>query len=53
MAPALFAVHPEDSLAQAIRLMIQHQVKRLVVTDAESRFLGLVDRRALLQSLVG
>ena len=53
MAPALFAVHPEDSLAQAIRLMIQHQVKRLVVTDAEGRFLGLVDRRALLQSLVG
>jgi nucleotide-binding universal stress UspA family protein/CBS-domain-containing membrane protein len=52
MGPTLFTVHPEDPLVHAIRLMIQHQVKRLVVVDAAGRFVGLVDRRALLRSLV-
>jgi len=51
MAPVLVTVRPEDSLAHAIRLMIQHQVKRLVVVDEAGRFLGLVDRREVLRSL--
>ena len=52
MAPALFTVRPQDSLTDAIRLMIQHQVKRLIVVDDAGRFLGLLDRREILRSLV-
>jgi CBS domain-containing protein len=51
MAPALFTVRPEDSLTHAIRLMLQHQVKRLIVVDNAGGFLGLVDRREILRSL--
>ena len=52
MAPALFTVRPEDSLGHAIRLMVQHQVKRLIVVDEASRFLGLLDRSEILRTLV-
>jgi CBS-domain-containing membrane protein len=51
MAPSLVAVHPGDSLHMAIRLMMQHQVKRLVVVDEAGRLQGLVDRRELLRAL--
>lgn len=53
MAPSLITVRPEDSLAHAIRLMMQHRVKRLIVVDAEGRFRGLVDRREILRLLAG
>ena len=52
MAPALFTVRPEDSLGHAIRLMVQHQVKRLIVVDEASRFLGLLDRSEILRALI-
>lgn len=52
MASPLFTVRPADSLTHAIRLMIQHQVKRLIVVNDTGRFLGLVDRREILRSLV-
>lgn len=51
MAPSLITVRPEDSLVHAIRLMMQHQVKRLVVVDDAGRFRGLVDRREVLRVL--
>lgn len=51
MAPALITVRPGDSLAHAIRLMMQHRVKRLVVVDEDGRFRGLVDRREILKLL--
>jgi CBS domain-containing protein len=51
MAPSLVTVRPEDSLAHAIRLMMQHQVKRLIVVDDDGRFRGLVDRREILRLL--
>lgn len=53
MAPLLITVRPEDSLAHAIRLMMQHQVKRLVVADEAGRLQGLVDRREILRALAG
>lgn len=53
MAPSLFTVRPDDSLGHAIRLMMQHRVKRLVVVDDEHRFQGLVDRREVLRLLAG
>jgi nucleotide-binding universal stress UspA family protein/CBS-domain-containing membrane protein len=51
MAPSLVTVRPEDSLAHAIRLMMQHQVKRLVVVDEAGRLRGLIDRREILRAL--
>lgn len=51
MAPSLITVRPGDSLAQAIRLMMQHRVKRLIVVDDARRCLGLVDRREVLRLL--
>lgn len=51
MAPSLVTVRPADSLGHAIRLMMQHRVKRLVVVDDAGRFRGLVDRREILRLL--
>jgi CBS domain-containing protein len=51
MTPSLITVRPEDSLVHAVRLMMQHQVKRLVVVDDAGRVRGLVDRRELLRAL--
>jgi CBS-domain-containing membrane protein len=53
MAPSLITVRPEDSLGHAIRLMMQHRVKRLVVVDEAGRLRGLVDRREILRLLAG
>jgi CBS-domain-containing membrane protein len=53
MAPSLITVRPEDSLTHAVRLMMQHQVKRLVVVDEAGRLRGLVDRREILRVLAG
>jgi CBS-domain-containing membrane protein len=53
MAPSLITVRPEDSLVHAVRLMMQHQVKRLVVVDEHGRFRGLVDRREILRLFAG
>jgi CBS-domain-containing membrane protein len=51
MAPSLVTVRPGDSLHTAIRRMMQHQVKRLVVVDEAGRLQGLVDRRDVLRAL--
>lgn len=53
VAPTLITVRPEASLARATRLMMEHQVKRLVVVDADGHLVGLVDRREVLRSLAG
>jgi CBS domain-containing protein len=53
MAPSLITVRPTDPLRQAIQLMMQHRVKRLVVVDEAGQLVGLVDRRDILRSLAG
>ena len=53
MASSLVTVGAGDSLRTAIRLMMQHQVKRLVVVDEAGRLQGLVDRREVLRALAG
>jgi CBS domain-containing protein len=53
MAPSLITVRPTDPLRQAIQLMMQHRVKRLVVVDEAGRLAGLLDRRDVLRSLAG
>ena len=50
-APAI-TVSPEASTVAAARLMDERGVKRLVVTDAEDRLVGIVSRRDLLKVFV-
>lgn len=40
------------SFAAALRLMVQHGVKRLPVVDGDGRLLGLLGRASLLRSLI-
>ncbi len=51
MRTDVFTVRAEEPIIHAIQLMMQHQVKRLVVVDAEGRLQGIVDRQTLLQWL--
>jgi len=44
-------VTPETPLLDALRLLLQHKIKRLPVVDAEGRMVGLVGRGAILQAL--
>jgi CBS-domain-containing membrane protein len=53
MAPSLIPLRPEDSLAHAMRLMLQHRLKRLAVVDEAGHFRGMVDRREILRLLAG
>ncbi len=52
MRPHLIAVTPATPVAEAVRLMLAHQIKRLVVVDEGGMPLGFVDRQQLLRSLV-
>ncbi len=47
----VFTVRVDKPIIHAIRLMMQYQVKRLVVVDGEGHLQGTVDRQALLQWL--
>ena len=44
-------VTPDTPLLDALRLLLQHKIKRLPVVDAEGRMVGLVGRGAILQAL--
>ncbi len=48
----LFSVTTEAPIIDAIRMMVTRRVKRLVVLDLEGRPAGIIDRQALLRSLV-
>jgi nucleotide-binding universal stress UspA family protein/CBS domain-containing protein len=52
MRPHLFVVTPATLVTEAVRVMLAHQIKRLVVVDEAGKPLGLVDRQQLLRSLV-
>jgi len=39
-------------VAEAVRIMLAHQIKRLVVVDDAGKPLGLVDRQQLLRALI-
>jgi len=47
-----YAVAPAAPVAEAVRLMLAHQIKRLVVVDEKGKPLGFVDRQQLLRSLI-
>jgi len=51
MRTDVFTVRADEPIIHAIRLMMQRQVKRLVVVDGAGRLQGIVDRQTLLQWL--
>jgi len=51
MERVVFTVHTDTPLVEVIQQMIEKRVKRLVVTDAEERLIGMVDRASLLRAI--
>ena len=50
-APAI-TVQPDTPLAEALRLMTIHEVKRLPVVDGDGRLVGLLGRASVLRGLL-
>jgi CBS-domain-containing membrane protein len=48
MTTAVVAVRPDDTVERAARLMYDRRVKRLPVTDAEGRLVGIISRADVL-----
>lgn len=48
MERQVYAVGEEAPLVEVIRLMLEQRVKRVVVTDAQGRLAGMIDRASLL-----
>lgn len=51
MTPNPVTVTPDTPLLEALRLLLQHGIKRLPVVDVDGKLLGLVGRGAIMQSL--
>jgi CBS domain-containing protein len=49
----VFTIPAEATVADAVQQFLALRVKRLVVVDADRRLVGILDRRAVLGSLVG
>ena len=52
MSREVFAVQPDTPLTDVIRLMVDKQIKRLVVTDEEKRLAGMVSRESILRVMI-
>ncbi len=48
MTAAVVAVRPEDTVEHAAKLMYERKVKRLPVTDADGRLVGIISRADVL-----
>lgn len=49
MTTPAITVHPEATIVETVRLLDQHRIKRLPVTDDDNRLIGIVSRRDLLR----
>lgn len=52
MTTPVYSVRPDAALSRALHLMIQHNIKRLPVVDANGRLLGLLGRNSVLRGLL-
>ena len=52
MTTPVITITRETTLAEALRLMLQHQIKRLPVVDDDGRLHGLLGRASLLEGLL-
>jgi CBS domain-containing protein len=51
MTSAVVTVKPDTPIAEAIRLMMAHRIKRLPVVDEQGRLVGLVGRAGIMAAL--
>ncbi|MCB0210408.1 MAG: CBS domain-containing protein, partial [Anaerolineae bacterium] len=51
MTTPVFTVTPTTSLREALQLLVEKQIKRLPVVDADGKLVGLVGRGGILQAL--
>lgn len=51
MTTPVVTVTPETPIPEAIRLMMAHKIKRLLVVDASGRLVGLVGRAGVLMAV--
>jgi CBS domain-containing protein len=51
MTPAPLTVSDQTKIAQAVRLMVEHDVKRLPVVDPDGKLVGMVSRVNVLRAL--
>jgi len=51
MTPNPITVHKYTPLTEALKLLLEHQIKRLPVVDADGRLVGLVGRAGVLLAL--
>jgi CBS domain-containing protein len=49
MTTRLVTLHPDSSITEAVRLMLQHHISGLPVTDREGRLIGIVSEGDLLR----
>ncbi len=49
MTPGVITVRPEESLARAYELMLDHRIRHLLVVDADGDLVGLLTHRDLLR----
>jgi CBS domain-containing protein len=52
MTAPVFTIRVDTPLAEALRLTLRHQIKRLPVVDDQGRLLGLLGRNSLLNGLL-
>ncbi|MCI0398719.1 MAG: DUF190 domain-containing protein [Chloroflexi bacterium] len=52
MTSPVITVTTQTSLAEALRLMLEHKIKRLPVVDENGRLVGLLGRASLLQGVL-
>lgn len=51
MSPTVYTVFDDDRPIDAIRIMIQRRVKRLVVVDHDNHLKGMIDRHDMLRAV--
>jgi predicted transcriptional regulator len=51
MRESVFSVPEGTAITEALRLMLDNGIKRLVITDGEGRLRGMIDRDLTLKAL--
>lgn len=52
MTSPVIAITPDTTIQEALRLMIEHQIKRIPVLNNQGHALGMIGRSSLLQALI-
>jgi predicted transcriptional regulator len=53
MTPAVWAVHPDDPVMEAVRLMVEKSIHRVLVVRGPGQLEGIVTAMSVLRALAG